>query len=308
MTVRLVAPAVIAGDLADRGWRWLEVVPWDGDGAVPEQARSADMWVPPYGVAQSPDFVRETLAAMTALTVVQLQSAGVEPWQTLVPPGVRLCSGRGIHGGSTAELAVALLLASVRDLPRYVEQQRQRTWRRHSPASVAGRRVLVLGAGDIATHAAAALTGLQCEVTLVGRRSRDGVLTWPEARTRLGSTDVLLVAVPLTPDTERLVDAEVLAALPEGALVVNIARGAVVDTDALTDEVASGRLRAALDVTDPEPLPEDHRLWSLPGALLTPHVGGGAEGWESRARALVADQVERLHQGRELRNLVTAGY
>jgi phosphoglycerate dehydrogenase-like enzyme len=306
--VRLVAPAVIADDLAARGWAWLDVVAWDGDGAVPDEARDAQVWVPPYGVAQSPDFVRESLSAMTGLAVVQLQSAGVEPWQSLVPPGIRLCSGRGIHGGSTAELAVALLLASVRDLPQYVDQQRQRTWQRLSPASLAGRRVLVLGAGDIGTRAAAVLTALECEVTVVGRRAREGVLAWEEAQSRLSSSDVLLVAVPLTPETERLVDAEVLAALPDGAVVVNVARGAVVDTEALTDEVAGGRLRAALDVTDPEPLPADHRLWSLPGALITPHAGGGAEGWEDRARSLVADQVERLHDGRELRNLVSEGY
>jgi phosphoglycerate dehydrogenase-like enzyme len=114
--------------------------------------------------------------------------------------------------------------------------------------------------------------------------------------------------VPHTPETARLVDAETLAALPDGALVVNVARGAIVDLTALTAEVAAGRLRAALDVTDPEPLPEGHPLWSLPGSLVTPHVGGGAEGWEVRARELVADQVERLQDGRELRNLVTDGY
>ena len=304
----LVAPAVIADDLAGRGWDWLEVVPWDGEGAVPEQARTADMWVPPYGVAQSPDFVRECLAAMADLTVVQLQSAGVEPWHTLVPDGIRLCSGRGIHGGSTAELAVALVLALVRDIPQYAAQQQQRTWHRLPPASLEGRRALVVGAGDIGTRAAAVLGALECEVTLVGRRARDGVVTWEEARTRLGDADVLLVAVPHTPDTERMVDADVLAGLPDGAVVVNVARGVVVDTEALTEEVAAGRLRAGLDVTDPEPLPADHPLWSLPGALITPHVGGGAAGWESRARSLIADQVQRLHEGRELRNLVSSGY
>ena len=306
--MRLVAPAVVADDLGRRAWGWLEVVAWDGEGAVPGEARDARMWVPPFGVAQSPDLVGESLAAMAELEVVQLLSAGIEPWDTLVPPAVRLCSGRGIHGGSTAELAVALVLASVRDLPQYVDQQRRRTWQRVSPGSLAGRRVLVLGAGDIGSRAAAALRALECEVSLVGRRSREGVRPWPEARSDLGSTDVLVVAVPHTPDTERIVDAGVLAALPDGALVVNVARGAVLDTEALTAEVAAGRLRAALDVTDPEPLPEDHPLWGLPGAIITPHAGGGAEGWEERARALVADQVQRLHAGRELRNAVDDGY
>ena len=304
----VVAPAVVADDLVDRGWGWLEVVTWDGEGAVPGKGRGAKVWVPPYGVAQSPDLVRASLEAMPGLEVVQLLSAGVEPWHDLVPPAVQLCSGRGIHGGSTAELAVALVLASVRGLPEYVEQQRQRTWRRLSESSLAGRRVLVLGAGDIGSRAATALRALECTVTLAGRRSRDGVLAWEEARAGLASTDVLLVAVPRTAETEHLVGAEVLAALPDGALVVNVARGAVVDTQALTAEVSDGRLRAALDVTDPEPLPEDHPLWGLRGVLITPHVGGGTEGWEERARSLVADQLERRHTGRELRNLVTDGY
>ena len=307
-TVRLVAPGVIAEDLAARGWDWLEVVAWDGDGPVPDEARSARVWVPPYGVAQSPDLAREALGAMGDLEVVQLQSAGVEPWDSLVPSGVRLCSGRGIHGGSTAELAVALVLATVRDLPQYVEQQRERRWERLSPGSLAGRRVLVVGAGDIGNRAAAVLTALECDVVLVGRRSRDGVLSWSEAQAELAGADVLLLAVPHTAETERLVDAAVLAELPDGALVVNVARGAVVDTEALTAEVAAGRLRAALDVTDPEPLPEDHPLWTLPGSLVTPHVGGGTQGWEGRARSLVADQVERLHTGQELRNAVSGGY
>jgi phosphoglycerate dehydrogenase-like enzyme len=306
--VRAVVPQVIADRLDATGSDWLEVVAWDGEGAVPEPAHQAQVWVPPYGVAQSPDFVRDSLAAMGALEVVQLQSAGVEPWQSLVPDGVTLCNGRGVHGGSTAELAVALVLATVRDLPQYVEQQRRRTWEPLTSGTLAGQRVLVVGAGDIGRRAAAVLTALEAEVTLVGRRRREGVVTWDDARNDLGRTDVLLLAVPRTPETERLVDAEVLAALPDGALVVNVARGAVLDTEALTAEVAAGRLRTGLDVTDPEPLPQDHPLWTLPGALLTPHVGGGATGWEDRARDLVADQLERLHEGRELRNVVADGY
>ena len=306
--MRVVAPALVAEHLEQRGWEWLDVVTWDGDHAVPDAAETAEMWVAPYGVAQSPDFVRASLQAMLGLRVVQLMSAGVEPWDALVPPQVQLCSGRGIHGGSTAELAVALILADARDLAAYVEQQRQRTWRRLSPGTVAGRRVLVLGAGDIGSRVQAVLVALECEVQLAGRRTREGVLGWEEARAELGRTDVLVIAVPHTADTDRLVDAEVLAALPDGALVVNVARGAVVDTGALTAEVSAGRLRAALDVTDPEPLPSDHPLWGLPGVLLTPHAGGGAEGWEERARALVADQVTRLHAGQVLRNVVADGY
>jgi phosphoglycerate dehydrogenase-like enzyme len=306
--VRVVAPAVITDALADHGWDWLGVVEWDGEGTVPDEARSAQVWVPPYGVAQSPDFARRTLASMPELQVVQLQSAGVEPWDALVPDGVRLCSGRGIHGGSTAELAVALVLATVRDLPQYVEQQRRQTWRRLPPGTVAGRRTLVVGAGDIGTRVAAVLTALDSEVTLAGRSSRDGVLAWEEARADLGSTHVLVVAVPHTPATEGLVDADVLAALPDGALVVNVARGTVVVTDDLLAEVSSGRLLAALDVTEPEPLPPDHPLWSAPGVLISPHVGGDTTAFLPRALRLVEDQLHRYAEGRPLENVITAAY
>ena len=126
--VRLLAPGVVAEDLAGRGWDWLQVVAWDGEEGVPEDGLGAQVWVPPYVVAESRDTVQECLAALEQLEIVQLLTAGVEPWDALVPPRFRLCSGRGIHGGSTAELAVALVLASVRDLPRYVEQQGRRTW------------------------------------------------------------------------------------------------------------------------------------------------------------------------------------
>jgi phosphoglycerate dehydrogenase-like enzyme len=266
------------------------------------------VWVPSYpdGVDQSS--VGELLGGLPRLRVLQLLSAGVEPWPRLVPPGVTLCSGRSIHGASTAELAVAGLLALVRELPRYLAQQRLGSWAPHRPRSVAGRRVLVLGAGDIGQRVAAALGALDAEVLLVARRPRAGVLTLPQVPELLPTVDAVVVALPHTDETAGLVDSAFLASLPDGAAVVNVARGAIVDTAALTAEVSAGRLLAALDVTDPEPLPTDHPLWGLPGALLTPHVGGGATGWEVRAQRLLTEQLSRLRAGGELLNVVTHGY
>jgi phosphoglycerate dehydrogenase-like enzyme len=196
----------------------------------------------------------------------------------------------------------------VRDLPAYDEQQARRQWRRQHPDTVAGKHVLVLGAGDIGARIGATFETLDARVTLAARTARDGVVSLEEARRWLPTADVLVIALPLTEQTTGLVAESWLAALPDRAIVVNIARGPILDLPALTAEVQAGRLRAALDVTDPEPLPEDHPLWTLPGVVITPHVGGGATGWEARAVRLIEDQLARLQNGEHLRYQVTAGY
>lgn len=283
-------------------------VTWDGTLPVPSDARDATVWVPSYPGAPEAATIRGAFEELRSLRVLQVLSAGVDTWRDLVPDHVTLCSGRSIHGGSTAELAVASTLAMVRDLPRYADQQRRRTWDPHPARTIVGSKVLVLGAGDIGARVAAALTALDAEVLQVARRRRDGVVTFDDVPALLPDVDVVVVALPHTEETTGLVDAAFLRALKDGALVVNIARGAIVDTAALTAEVAAGRLRAALDVTEPEPLPEDHALWELPGVLLTPHVGGGAAGWEGRAERLVREQLRRLSAGDDLLNVVAAGY
>lgn len=302
--LRAAAPSQLAGSLDVPGVR---VLAWDGEGRA-EGLDEVRVWVAPYAAGLGSEQLREALGLLPRLEVVQLLSAGVEPWPSLVPDGVTLCGGRGIHGVSTAELAVALTLSLLRQLPTYAAQQRDRTWRRHEPDTLDGQQVLVLGAGEIGQCVASALRPFGAEVGLVGRTPRDGVLSLDQAVDRLPATRVLVVALPLTDDTTRLVDAAFLARLPDGAIVVNVARGAIVDHDALTAEVGTGRLRAGLDVTEPEPLPVDHPLWTLDGALITPHAGGGATGWDDRARRLVVDQLERLRDGEELRNVVTRGY
>jgi phosphoglycerate dehydrogenase-like enzyme len=167
-----------------------------------------------------------------------------------------------------------------------------------------GARVLVVGAGDIGRTIGAMLAGFDVELTYVARTAREGVRGTDELPALLPDADVVVVVVPVTPATTHLVDADFLAAMADDALLVNAARGVVVDTDALLAELRSGRLRAALDVTDPEPLPDGHPLWSAPGLLLTPHVAGDVPDTNARATAAVTDQLGRVLAGEPLRNVV----
>jgi phosphoglycerate dehydrogenase-like enzyme len=171
-----------------------------------------------------------------------------------------------------------------------------------------GARVLVLGVGDIGARVIQIARILDAEVTAVARSARPGVSTLAELPELLPTHQVVVIALPHTPQTERMVDVGFLAAMPDNAVLVNIARGAIVDTDALLAELAARRLRAFLDVTDPEPLPPDHPLWDAPNLLLTPHVGGGTRGWERRGYRLVRAQLERYRAGEPLVNSVTDGY
>lgn len=283
----------------------IDIVVWDGTAEPPANADAIEFFVGRYNAAPPP---AQALRALPSLRVIQLVSAGVEPWLPVVPEGVVLCNGRGVHGPSTAELAVAGMLAVLRELPRFAAAQHEHRWGPLPADGVTGRRVLLIGAGDIGRRIATAVRAFDAEVTFVARRARDGVHAVDELSRLLPEHDVVVIAVPSTPDTARLVDARFLAAMPDGALLVNIARGAIVDTDALLHELSSRRLRAFLDVTDPEPLPQDHPLWDAPNLLLTPHIGGGTRGWQQRAYRLVRKQILRYAAGEPLHNRVEHGY
>ena len=164
--------------------------------------------------------------------------------------------------------------------------------------------MLIVGAGDLGEQTAKRLVGFGAQPVLVAHSARDGVHATAELPDLLPHADVVVLTVPLTPDTEGMVDAAFLAALPDRALLVNVARGKVVDTDALVAECASGRLRAALDVTDPEPLPSEHPLWDAPGLILTPHEGGNTTATPRRMVALIQTQLDRLAAGDEPANVV----
>ncbi len=305
VTVPTADAVPLLGELPDD----IDVLVWDGTGEPPDRARQAQLFVGRYDAAPPP---REVFAGLTELQVIQLVSAGVEPWLDVVPDGVILCNGRGVHGATTAELAVAGLLAVLRDLPRFGAAQREHRWDRPRDAaqtdSIAERTVLVVGAGDIGERVAAVARALDARTTMVARTERDGVHAFEQLPELLPDHDVVVLAAPHTPQTHRMVDTAFLAALPDGAVLVNIARGQLVDTDALLAELRAERLRAFLDVTDPEPLPADHPLWDAPNLVLTPHVGGGTRGWSERAYRLVREQVLRLHAGEPLHNRVEHGY
>jgi phosphoglycerate dehydrogenase-like enzyme len=283
----------------------VRVVVWDGGGDLPAGAEDVEFLVGRYPAAA---YDADALKRMPRLQVLQLLSAGVERWLPIAPPGVTVCNGRGIHGASTAELAISGILALLRELPRWQQDQAAHRWAPERTDSLDGKRVLVLGAGDIGRRVAQLVEAFGATATPVARHARDGVRAMTDLPRLLGGHQVLVVALAHTPQTQHLVDARLLAALPDGAIVVNIARGPIIETEALLAELNARRLRAFLDVTDPEPLPADHPLWSAPNVLITPHIGGGTTGWRQRAYDLVRDQVQRYLDGRPLRNVVADGY
>jgi phosphoglycerate dehydrogenase-like enzyme len=272
------------------------------DGAPTGDAARAQVWVPRAGGAVIPD--NGFLEGLPRLQLVQLLSAGAERFVGRLPEGVLLCNARGAHTPSTAEWAVTATLAAQRGIPYFVREQDAGRWSSATFSSLVGARVLVVGAGDIGTTIGRMLAGFDVELTYVARTARDGVRSTAELPQLLPHADVVILIVPVTPETTGMVDARFLAAMADGALLVNAARGVVVDTDALLAELTAGRLRAALDVTDPEPLPEGHPLWSAPGVLLTPHVAGAVPETNARAAAAVTDQLARVLAGEPLVNLV----
>jgi len=282
----------------------VEILTFDAAAPLPEAALEAEVLVAPFLSKGASDLVDR----LPKLRLVQLLTAGAEAWIGKLPDGVGLSDCRGAHGGSTAEWAVAVLLAVYRDLPGFVRAQARGEWSYHTTDELAGKRVLILGAGDIAGNIARRLEPFDVATTLVGRTARDGVHGIGEMPELLPRHDACIVIVPLTAQTRGLVDAEFLAAMPDGAVLVNAARGPIVDTDALLAELTAGRLRAALDVTDPEPLPAGHPLWEAPNLLLTPHIGGAVPAALRRAFRVAAEQIAAFARGEEPPNLVRGDY
>ncbi len=250
----------------------------------------------------------EVLAKLPRLKVVQTMTAGVEHIRRFVPGHVQLSNGRGIHDTSTAELAVALILSSLRGIPEFVRAQERHEWRPELRASLADKRVLIVGYGQIGEAIEARLLTFEAEVVRVARSARDGVHAIGELPDLLPQADVVVLIVPGTEETTGLFDSEMLAHLKDGSLLVNVSRGAVVDTEALLAELRSERIHAALDVVDPEPLPSDHPLWGAPNLLLVPHVGGNSSAMQPRAFKLVREQLHRFAAGEPLANVVTGDY
>jgi phosphoglycerate dehydrogenase-like enzyme len=309
---RLCMPVI---SLPDREWIELvgpvagcEMVIWDLVGEPPRRGEISFV-VPPY-MTSSP---WHRLGLLPGLRVVQLLSAGYETVLPAIPAGVQLANAAGVHDASTAELAVTLTLSSLRGIPEFVAAQGRSQW---PPAeirpSLADKKVLILGYGGIGVAIARRLSGFEVKLTAVASRARGGdelvasVHGVDELPVLLPEHDVVIVIVPLSGDTTGLVGAEFLASMRDGALLVNVSRGKVVDTQALVAATGSGRIRAALDVTDPEPLPPEHPLWQTPGVLISPHVGGVSTAFTPRAVALLRDQISAFVAERGLRNVVNA--
>jgi phosphoglycerate dehydrogenase-like enzyme len=270
---------------------------------VPPEAGKAEVLIPgkhPPG--------EQLWRTLPNLKLIQLLSAGAEDWVGKVPDGVLLSTCRGAHGGSTAEWVVAALLSIYRKLDVFAAAQREGRWERQTADTLQGKRVLVVGAGDLGRHLRRRLEPFDARCTMVGMTAREGVHGVRELPGLLELHDVVVLMVPLTSRTRGMVDAQFLARMRDGAVLVNVSRGAVVATDALVAELTTGRLRAALDVTDPEPPPAGHPLWTAPGLLLTPHVGGAVRGVRGRSYAVAAAEIARYAGGELPDNLVHGEY
>ncbi len=276
----------------------VELLEWDLDGPAPRP--HIDLVVRPNVRGLAP---LEWLSTVTT-RLVQSPAIGFDGVSGVLPPGHQLANASGVHEDSTAELAVTLVLAAQRDLPFYVQAADQGRWATRISPGLSGRTVLLLGVGGVGQAVEARLRPFGPEIVKVARAARDGVHGVDELPTLLPEADVVVVAVRLDDSTVRLVDAGFLARMRDGALLVNVARGAVVDTDAVVAETSTGRLRAALDVTDPEPLPPDHPLWRIPGVLVTPHVAGATPDATPRMARLVRAQVDRMLAGEPPLNVV----
>ncbi|MEU9452557.1 2-hydroxyacid dehydrogenase [Streptomyces sp. NPDC048277] len=283
---------------------------WDGDQEFPGDPADCAVYVVPYMKRQN--LKVRPLEGMRNVRLIQTLTAGVDDMlaaRDLIAPGVQLCNARGVHEASTAELALALTLASLRGIPGFVRAQRQEHWESGFHPALADKSVLIVGYGAIGSAIEDRLAPFECarvaRVARSGRASARGpVLPLTELPNLLPEADVVILSTPLTDTTRGLVNAEFLARMKDGALLVNIARGPVVDTKALLAELESGRLTAALDVTDPEPLPAGHPLWHAPGVLISPHVGGPTSAFLPRAKRLVTEQLNRLMNREPLRNVI----
>jgi phosphoglycerate dehydrogenase-like enzyme len=274
---------------------------YNGLGPAPDRCGEVEFFVPPH--PPRADSVA-LLSRMPRLRVLQTLSIGVDHLLGHVPVGAALCNGRSLHEANTAELAIGLALAAQRDLPYFFSAQQRGEWTYRISAGLARSNAVIVGHGGVGKAIAQRLAAFDVTTLCVARSARPPVLGIESLPAILPEADMVLLAVPLTRRTNRLVDREFLRAMRDGALLVNVSRGAVVDTDALVAEVSSGRLRAALDVVDPEPLPAGHPLWALPGAIVTPHVGAASRRFLDPAWRLICDQLRRYLAGAELRNLV----
>jgi len=301
VTTVWVAKSEIAEALADLPDVTVDL--YDGGGIVPDSLDDVEFYVPV--LLPTPPSL-DIMARMPRLSVVHLQTAGVDHVRPYLPAGVTMCNARGAHDAGTAEWIVGAIIAGRREFPEFALVQQEGRWAYHLTETLTDARIVIVGYGSIGESLERRLEPFEVDVVRVARSARPGVHAIDELPGLLPDADVVVLLVPSTPATKGMVDAEFLAQMKDGALLVNAARGPVVETSALLAE--AGRLRAAVDVTDPEPLPPDHPLWRAPGVFITPHVGGSTPASTRRIAALVREQCGRYASGEPLRNVITGSY
>ena len=320
--VRVGVPEVYASE-------WLKLFPSSAEivrlPRVPEPATRVDFWIPPLFAKQ----VKTMFPQLEGVKVVQSLWAGVDLLVEMMPPGVTVCDAQGAHNTATSEWVVMAILAMLKYIPLYGDVQRSGDWRRRSEADQAfqdihhlhqvfypavqievlsGMKVLIVGYGSIGRSIEDRLAPFEVEIVRVARRARVGVEPISRLRELLPSADVVVLIVPQTPQTTGLIGSEEIALMKQGALLVNAARGPVVVTEALLAALNAGKIRAAVDVTDPEPPPKDHPLWQAPNLLITPHVAASSANCLDRPMRFAAEQVERYIKGEPLKNIAVDGY
>ena len=249
----------------------------------------------------------ELTKKMKNLKVLQMPNAGYDDAIEYVREGITLCNGKSIHDDSTAELAVGLTIASLRGFPDFVRNQDKSAWVHVKNQSINDKKIGIIGFGSIGSTIAKMLSGFSVEIIPFTQSGRDNTIAISNLDKYLPTLDVVILILPLTAESKHLFNAKRLSLMKDGSLLVNVARGPIVDTDALVKELNSGRITAALDVTDPEPLPSDHPLWKAKGVLISPHVGGNTSAFEKRARRLIESQLQLLADGKSLNNVIVAG-
>ncbi|WP_244197170.1 NAD(P)-dependent oxidoreductase [Amycolatopsis coloradensis] len=283
-------------DLLDR-LDGADVVTYDPTATELDQSqRAAEIMIPPYRGSHRP---LELLSQLPHLRMVQLLSAGSDEWAPYVPGHVMLASGRGGHAHAVSEWILSAILCQYRGWPSLLNYQHDGVWahRKVEADTVAGKKTLIVGAGHIGLAAAKRLQLMDAEVTLVGRIAREGVHTAADLPALVPDHDIVVIAAPLTTSTRGLFGKNMLATMPDGSLLVNAGRGEIIDTDALLLELNAGRLRAALDVTDPEPLPAGHPLYTAPGVIISPHMSRTVPGTNERCYQVAAEQVATFLAG-----------
>ena len=330
MKTRVGVPSFVPGALLAGFPAEAEVVPVDAESAGELEV---EFLLAPWSQAQ----VHRVMPRLRGVKVVQSFGAGIEGLLPLMPEGATLCNARNLHNAPTAEWAVAAILASLKFFPFYAELQSEGRWVTGAEANaqyqaiyqaksassqqdslplvlpvlveeLAGKTVLIVGYGAIGKAIEERLAGYEVTILRVARTARDGVSPVDALPSLLAHADVVVLITPLTPQTRHLMNAETIGQMKQGALLVNAARGGVVDTEALVAALEQRRIRAALDVTDPEPLPAGHPLWRAPGLLLTPHVAGSSPVYLKRVVEFAQAQVGRYVRGEPLQNVITSAY